>query len=176
MTDTMPAENNRRVIITGGILLIVVLGALWWYFASQKSANQLENAGIGQTKPATSTQTAASTTAPATTRKTAAPAKTAATSTTTKAVKSIALTASSLTNVSWKTTGYSKYGYYLVWSQNIHPTYPPGKGGSYRLYSDPAANWGSILTSGKKGVFYVRVCENLGATCGTYSNDVSISL
>lgn len=90
-------------------------------------------------------------------------------------VTSIRLVASGAANVSWSTVGYSKEGYKLVWSKNVHPTYPTRSGDQYAYYSDPKTNWGTINDFDGDGVYYARVCEYLGGKCGVYSNEISIS-
>lgn len=78
--------------------------------------------------------------------------------------------------VSWSTTGYSKSGFKIVWSKNSGPTYPTRNGDKYIYLSDPNVNATTLSAFDGTGTYYVRVCEYLGGSCGTYSNEVIINL
>jgi len=173
-------DKNRKIITVVVILLAVVAIDLWYSYGKNPSGNNLaaipNNATTSTTSTVAGQPQSATTTATVPRKKYVAPVKTPVAATSTKDVSKIVLSHSGLTNVSWKVTGYSKGGFYLVWSQSIHPTYPVGKGGQFKYYADPAANLGTIITNSKKGIFYVRVCESLGTVCGAYSNEISFSL
>lgn len=91
------------------------------------------------------------------------------------AVSSIAATAQQ-NAVSWSATGYSKNGFKIVWSKASGPTYPTRSGDKYIYLSDPNVNATTLYAFDGIGTYYVRVCEYLGGTCGTYSNEVLINL
>jgi len=76
----------------------------------------------------------------------------------------------------WSPTGTSALGFKTVWSRNSDPTYPTRDGDQFHYLSDPSARRDEItgLESGK--TYYFRVCEYLGGSCGTYSNQISLPL
>lgn len=76
----------------------------------------------------------------------------------------------------WSTVGYSKNGFKVVWSKNPGPTYPTRDGDKYTYLSDPNANTATLEAWSGAGTYYARVCEYLGGTCGTYSNEITLSL
>lgn len=78
--------------------------------------------------------------------------------------------------LSWKAEGYSKNGFKVVWSKNSGPTYPTRSGDKYIYLSDPNVNATTLYAFDGAGTYYARVCEYLGGSCGTYSNEVAISL
>lgn len=90
-------------------------------------------------------------------------------------VSSIALSANGK-YVSWSTVGYSKNGFKVVWSKNPQPTFPSREGDAYTYLSDPSASTTNIEPFHGEGKYYVRVCEYLGGSCGTYSNEVKVVL
>lgn len=96
--------------------------------------------------------------------------------TTTSSVISINLSASkkneSTASLSWTVEGTSAKGYKVVWSTSQNPTYPPRKGDWATPTTATSFDIGS-LESGK--TYYFRVCELLSGTCGTYSNQSSLS-
>lgn len=64
-------------------------------------------------------------------------------------------------------------GFYAVTSLNSSPTFP---GSTFKLLSsnsDSSVIWDN-LKAGK--TYYFRVCENIGSTCGTYSNQISLQI
>ncbi len=76
----------------------------------------------------------------------------------------------------WSVTGTSSLGFKIVWSGNSDPTYPTREGDQFHYLSDPSVRRDEItgLETGK--TYYFRVCEYLGGSCGTYSNQVSLPL
>lgn len=78
--------------------------------------------------------------------------------------------------LSWKAEGYSKSGFKVVWSKNSGPTYPTRSGDKYVYFSDPNVNATTVHAFDGTGTYYARVCEYLGGSCGTYSNEVVINL
>lgn len=78
--------------------------------------------------------------------------------------------------LSWTASGYSKSGFKVVWSKNSGPTYPTRSGDKYIYLSDPNVNATTLYAFDGAGTYHARVCEYLGGTCGTYSNEVTISL
>lgn len=78
--------------------------------------------------------------------------------------------------VKWSTAGYSKNGYKIVWSKNSNPTYPNRDGDKYVYLSEPSTSSTTLEAFNGAGTYYVKVCEYLGGSCGTYSNEVTISL
>lgn len=91
------------------------------------------------------------------------------------AVSKIALSGSGK-SVSWKTDGYSKDGFKIVWSKNINPTYPTRDGDKYIYLSDPNSTSTNLEAFNGEGTYNIRVCEYLGGKCGAYSNEISLSL
>ncbi len=78
--------------------------------------------------------------------------------------------------VKWNTTGESSQGFKLVWSKKTGPTYPLRTGDTYLYFTDPKQSTASVSAFDGSGVYFVRVCEYLGGTCGVYSNEIQISL
>lgn len=91
------------------------------------------------------------------------------------AVSKIALSGSGKF-VSWKTDGYSKDGFKIVWSKNTGPTYPTRDGDKYIYLSDPNSVSTHLEAFNGEGEYNVRVCEYLGGKCGTYSNEINVVL
>lgn len=91
------------------------------------------------------------------------------------AVNKIALSADGK-SVLWKTDGYSKSGFKIVWSKNTNPTYPTRDGDKYIYLSDPSAGSAALEAFAGEGTYYARVCEYLGGKCGVYSNEISLGL
>lgn len=91
-------------------------------------------------------------------------------------VNSITLETSGDKNLEWTLDGYSEKGFKLVWSKNENPAYPTRSGDKYVYYSSPDARSGEISAFSGTGTYYVRVCEYLGGECGTYSNQLAVSL
>lgn len=84
--------------------------------------------------------------------------------------------ASDGSKVKWSAVGYSKSGFKVVWSKNPNPTYPTRDSDKYVYLSDPMANNTVLEAFNGTGVYYVRVCEYLGNSCGVYSNEITVSL
>lgn len=78
--------------------------------------------------------------------------------------------------ISWETEGYSKSGFKIVWSKKTAPTYPTREGDKYIYLSDPSSSSTAIEAFNGEGVYYVRVCEYLGGSCGIYSNEINLIL
>lgn len=93
----------------------------------------------------------------------------------TLAVSSILLFGNGKT-VTWKTGGYSKNGFKVIWSKNSGPTYPTRDGDQYQYFSSPEANSTTLPAFAGSDEYYVRVCEYLGGVCGVYSNEVILNL
>lgn len=90
-------------------------------------------------------------------------------------VESITLSADG-SNVSWTVDGYSEKGFKVVWSMTSGPTYPTRDGNKYHYYSSPTKRSDTLSAFDGTGIYYVRVCEYLGGSCGTYSNEVTVEL
>lgn len=91
------------------------------------------------------------------------------------AVSKISLSGSGK-SVSWKTDGYSKDGFKIVWSKNTGPTYPTRDGDKYIYFSDPSSSSATLEAFNGEGAYSVRVCEYLGGKCGVYSNEIILGL
>lgn len=78
--------------------------------------------------------------------------------------------------VLWKTDGYSKNGFKIVWSKNSGPVYPIRDGDKYIYLSEPSSNSIVLEPFNGEGKYYARVCEYLGGKCGIYSNEISLEL
>lgn len=74
-------------------------------------------------------------------------------------------------NLSWDGNFTSAKGYKVVRSSEINPVYP---GNEYHYLSDP--NDDSDIWTLSTGTHYFRVCEYLGGSCGTYSNNLEITI
>jgi hypothetical protein len=88
--------------------------------------------------------------------------------------KSISLKSSVAANgtvtLNWTANFTSSQGFKTVKSTQINPVYP---GNDYHYLSEPntiSDTWTGL--SG--GTYHFRVCEYLGGSCGTYSNDISV--
>ncbi len=79
-------------------------------------------------------------------------------------------------SVSWSVDGYSEKGFKVVWSKNPGPTYPTRSGDKYQYFSSPTTTSASLTAFDGNGTYYVRVCEYLGGSCGTYSNQIIVEL
>lgn len=93
----------------------------------------------------------------------------------TSSVSSISLSIDG-TRVKWSTVGTSKGGFKVVWSKNQGPTYPTRDGDQYIFLTDPNSDGATLTGFNGTGTYYARVCEYLDGVCGTYSNEVSLSL
>jgi hypothetical protein len=91
------------------------------------------------------------------------------------AVKSIWLVAGEK-SVHWKTDGTAPQGFKVVWSKVPGPKYPNRDSDRYLYLSSSGAADADIEAFDGSGTYYVRVCEYLGGSCGTYSNEVSLTL
>jgi hypothetical protein len=100
----------------------------------------------------------------------------AETNNTSGVVKSINLSAISGATVSWTLNGYSSQGFKVVWSETSGPTYPTRSADQYNYYSDPGQRTSTLQAFNGSGLYYVRVCEYLGGSCGVYSNQIQINL
>lgn len=94
----------------------------------------------------------------------------------TSVVSSISLKAVEGPYVAWTTQGTSVNGFKVVWSKNSGPVYPNRDGDRYHYLSDSSASKDKLEPFAGAGTYYVRVCEYLGGKCGTYSNEVTLSL
>jgi len=81
------------------------------------------------------------------------------------------------TKVVWKSSIALPKGVKVVWSKNSLPTYPTRSGDKYKYLSSSSLEGSQYLTAfAGTGTYYVRVCEYLGGSCGTYSNQTSVYL
>lgn len=91
-------------------------------------------------------------------------------------VTSITIMGTSGTTINWNVTGNGGLGgYYILWSLDPLPSYPSTGTVYSNLITNTIAFTGNMdhdVTSGD--TYYVRVCENLGGKCGTYSNQVTV--
>lgn len=95
---------------------------------------------------------------------------------TTSKITSISLSAGTNGKIAWTFSGQPTSGFKVVWSKNTGPTYPLRDGDTYLYLTDNSANSATLSAFSGTGTYYVRVCEYLGGVCGTYSNEISISL
>ncbi|KKP69773.1 hypothetical protein A2X44_04850 [candidate division CPR3 bacterium GWF2_35_18] len=79
-------------------------------------------------------------------------------------------------NVSWVATGEAQYGFKVVWSKNTNPVYPNRQGDKYHYYNNPETSTDVLEAFSGNGKYYVRVCEYLLGKCGTYSNQIQVTL
>jgi peptidoglycan hydrolase-like protein with peptidoglycan-binding domain len=78
--------------------------------------------------------------------------------------------------VSWSVTGIAKYGVKVLWSKTSGPTYPPNSSTHAMFVGNEHEGSVNLDAFAGAGTYFVRVCEYLDGTCGTYSNEVSVSL
>lgn len=90
-------------------------------------------------------------------------------------VRSIALRSEG-NKVFWKVDGKSGMGFKLVWSQTPTPVYPLRENDQYQYFDSPEAGMAELKAFAGEGIYYVRVCEYLGGSCGVYSNELKIAL
>jgi hypothetical protein len=91
-------------------------------------------------------------------------------------VNSIALTQSGDNAVSWSVDGEASNGFKLVWSRDSGPTYPPRDGDYAKYQSSDARSSDALYAFDGSGTYYVRICEYLDGSCGTYSNEIAMTL
>lgn len=89
-------------------------------------------------------------------------------------VKSIWLAVGEAGRVHWKVDGHSSMGFKVVWSKTAGPTYPNREVDRYQFLDSPSANQAQLEAFDGSGTYYVRICQYLGGSCGTYSNEVKI--
>lgn len=74
--------------------------------------------------------------------------------------------------LNWTTSGVdASKGFKIVNSSDANPVYP---GNDYHYLDDPSAR--SDKWSGLTGTRHFRVCQYLGGSCGTYSNDLTLAI
>lgn len=89
-------------------------------------------------------------------------------------VNSISLSSAGGGSVTWNYTGTVNNGFKVLWSKsNSAPSYPPG-GGVQAYYTDGTSK--TVNAFDGAGTYYVRICEYLDGTCGTYSNTITVDL
>ncbi|MBD3362768.1 hypothetical protein GF362_03545 [Candidatus Dojkabacteria bacterium] len=71
--------------------------------------------------------------------------------------------------VRWEVDGTLQSGVKVVWSQNPSPEYPNRSGDKYQYITDSSIDRAVLTPFSGDGQYYVRVCEYLGGSCGTYS-------
>ncbi len=91
-------------------------------------------------------------------------------------VNSISLSSGGGAKVNWSVDGYSEKGFKVVWSKTSGPTYPTRSKDKYQYLSNPEVRSTTIDAFDGGGVYYVRVCEYLGGSCGVYSNEIQVDL
>jgi hypothetical protein len=91
-------------------------------------------------------------------------------------VRSISLWSGSDSSIKWFSDTAPPRGFQVVWSKNQSPTYPPRARDRAIYKSDPNAQSTSLNSFDGPGIYYVRVCEYLGRSCGTYSPQIQIKL
>ncbi|MFC1600556.1 FecR domain-containing protein [Patescibacteria group bacterium] len=78
----------------------------------------------------------------------------------------------STAKLNWSVEGTASKGYKVCWSTSSDPTYP-AKSGDWATPTSATNFEVGSLESGK--TYYFRVCELLSGTCGTYSNQASLT-
>jgi peptidoglycan hydrolase-like protein with peptidoglycan-binding domain len=78
--------------------------------------------------------------------------------------------------VTWTVTGIAKSGVKVVWSKVPGPAYPPNGDTRAIFVGNEQSGSVSLEAFNGAGTYYVRVCEYLDGVCGTYSNEISVSL
>lgn len=99
--------------------------------------------------------------------------------TSTGQVSSITLSAlkasASEANLSWSSNANPTKGFKIIWSKSSGPTYPTRDGDWFIYDSSPEVRSKTVGGLESGNTYYFRVCEYLGGTCGTYSNEQSIA-
>jgi len=84
-----------------------------------------------------------------------------------------ATTSNDTVNLTWSVTGIdTSNGFKIVKNATGNPVYP---GDAYKYLSEPSTrsySWTGLAA----GTYHFRVCEYLGGSCGTYSNDIEITV
>ena len=73
-------------------------------------------------------------------------------------------------DLDWTLNFNSDLGYKVVISESPNPVYP---GNTYHYISNPLIQ-DDTWTGLSSGTYYFRVCEYLGGSCGTYSNNLEV--
>ncbi len=79
-------------------------------------------------------------------------------------------------SLKWKVTGYSPYGFKVVWSKYQNPVYPPERGGSAVYIEDPYNLEFDISDITDPGLYYFRIGEYIDGEIGVYSNQIGIQI
>lgn len=91
-------------------------------------------------------------------------------------VKSINITGSTDTTINWTFSDQAANGFVVLWWHSPSVTWDGVTSASFiNQIPNPIATFGTMnynLTSGQ--TYYVRVCENIGGKCGTYSNEITV--
>jgi hypothetical protein len=90
-------------------------------------------------------------------------------------VSAINLSLAGGASIQWSTQGSAAYGFKVVYSRNTSPVYPPQSDDRSEYYGSGSSQ-ASLTPFEGSGRYYIRVCEYLEGTCGTYSNQVEIDL
>ncbi|KXK26743.1 MAG: fec operon regulator FecR [candidate division WS6 bacterium OLB20] len=89
-------------------------------------------------------------------------------------VSSISLSSAGGGTVNWSYSGTLQNGFKVLWSKsNSGLVYPPGSGVNAHYTGGTTK---TVDAFDGPGTYYIRVCEYLNGTCGTYSNTVSVDL
>jgi hypothetical protein len=91
-------------------------------------------------------------------------------------VTSINLSSLEEGKVAWRTEGESPLGYKVVYSLQENPAYPPRYGDQAIYQGDIKSKNAYLKPFDGEGIYYVRVCDYLGDSCGTYSNQIQVNL
>jgi len=78
--------------------------------------------------------------------------------------------------LTWKPQGLPGYGYAVLWSKNHDPALPIRNGDFVQTITDPNDIDEEIRNVEMHATYYFRVCELLGTTCATYSNEIMVVL
>jgi len=81
-------------------------------------------------------------------------------------------TASDAAKLLWTIDGATQTGFAVLTSTASAPTYPPRLGDQARTVSDPAAR--EFILNNLSGKFFLRLCELVQNSCGTFSNQISL--
>ncbi len=89
---------------------------------------------------------------------------------------SVRQTGTNKVRLDWNVEGTAKKGFKIVWSKNSKPTYPTRDGDTSKQIDNADTDDATIddLANGK--TYYFRICAYTGSACGTYSNEVKITL
>lgn len=78
--------------------------------------------------------------------------------------------------VKWEISGFSEFGFKIVWSKTAEPVYPARDSDEYVYTDNPYDNMLEIYPFDGNGWYFVRVMEYRDGKPGVYSNEIKVYL